>query len=246
MALPGRDELVGLTRSFADMTQQLADARAAVDASMRAVDASRANLQTILDNLTAGVIVLDAQGLIQSSNPGATRILRRRWRQRRPGCWAARTACRPSPPRWTASSASRASAGSMGWTRGRSPSSSTANAGERAAATDAADPHRAARHCPAGCACWCSTTSPKSSRPSAPMPGARWRGGWRTKSEPAHPIQLSAERLDKLADKPPGGRTLRCWCAPRTIVDQVDAMEAPGQRVPRLRPAAWPTFSPST
>jgi nitrogen fixation/metabolism regulation signal transduction histidine kinase len=76
VVLPGRDELVGLTRSFADMTQQLADARAAVDASMHAVDASRAHLQTILDNLTAGVIVLDAQGLIQSSNPGATRILR--------------------------------------------------------------------------------------------------------------------------------------------------------------------------
>ena len=76
VVLPGRDELVGLTRSFADMTQQLADARAAVDASMHAVDASRAHLQTILDNLTAGVIVLDAQGLIQSSTPGATRILR--------------------------------------------------------------------------------------------------------------------------------------------------------------------------
>jgi nitrogen fixation/metabolism regulation signal transduction histidine kinase len=33
-------------------------------------------LQTILDNLTAGVIVLDEYGVIQSSNPGATRILR--------------------------------------------------------------------------------------------------------------------------------------------------------------------------
>ena len=74
--LPGRDELVGLTRSFADMTQQLADARAAVDATMRALDASRTHLQTILDNLTAGVIVLDHQGRVQSANPGATRILR--------------------------------------------------------------------------------------------------------------------------------------------------------------------------
>ena len=74
--LPGRDELVGLTRSFADMTQQLADARAAVDSSMREVDAARAHLQTILDNLTAGVIVLDRHGAIQSANPGATRILR--------------------------------------------------------------------------------------------------------------------------------------------------------------------------
>ena len=75
-ALQSKDELGGLTRSFAEMTQQLADARTAVDKSMGQVNAARANLQTILDNLTAGVIVLDAKGNIQSSNPGATRILR--------------------------------------------------------------------------------------------------------------------------------------------------------------------------
>lgn len=74
-ALQGKDELGGLTRSFADMTQQLADARSAVQHSMSQVDAARANVQTILDNLTAGVIVLDIRGHIQSSNPGATRIL---------------------------------------------------------------------------------------------------------------------------------------------------------------------------
>ena len=76
VALLGKDELGGLTRSFADMTQQLGDARSAVQLSMSQVDAARANLQTILDNLTAGVVVLDEQGHIQSSNPGATRILR--------------------------------------------------------------------------------------------------------------------------------------------------------------------------
>ncbi len=76
VALQGKDELGGLTRAFADMTQQLSDARQAVGASMEQVSAARANLQTILDNLTAGVIVLDAQGVIVSSNPGATRILR--------------------------------------------------------------------------------------------------------------------------------------------------------------------------
>ena len=75
-ALQGKDELGGLTRSFAVMTQQLADARAAVEQSMGDVDAARANLQTILDNLTAGVIVLDTQGVVHSANPGATRILR--------------------------------------------------------------------------------------------------------------------------------------------------------------------------
>jgi nitrogen fixation/metabolism regulation signal transduction histidine kinase len=76
VSLQGRDELDGLTRSFSDMTQQLADARASVLVSMEQVNAARANLQTILDNLTAGVMVLDAQGAILSSNPGATRILR--------------------------------------------------------------------------------------------------------------------------------------------------------------------------
>ena len=75
VALRGKDELGGLTRAFASMTEQLADARQAVQQSMSQVDAARANLQTILDNLTAGVIVLDAQGEIRSSNPGAARIL---------------------------------------------------------------------------------------------------------------------------------------------------------------------------
>ena len=74
--LQGSDELDGLTRSFALMTQQLSDARAALDKTMMQVHTSRANLQTILDNLTAGVIVLNDEGIIQSSNPGATRILR--------------------------------------------------------------------------------------------------------------------------------------------------------------------------
>jgi nitrogen fixation/metabolism regulation signal transduction histidine kinase len=76
LALQGKDELGGLTRSFAEMTQQLLDARTHVQRSLLQLDTARGNLQTILDNLTAGVMVLDAQGVIQSSNPGATRILR--------------------------------------------------------------------------------------------------------------------------------------------------------------------------
>jgi nitrogen fixation/metabolism regulation signal transduction histidine kinase len=75
-SLTSRDELAGLTRTFALMTQDLSDARAAVQQSMEQVDAARDNLQTILDNLTAGVVVLDQQGRLQSVNPGAARILR--------------------------------------------------------------------------------------------------------------------------------------------------------------------------
>ncbi|MDP9901915.1 sensor histidine kinase [Variovorax ginsengisoli] len=74
--LHGKDELGGLTRSFAVMTQQLADARGAVEKTVGELDAARANLQTILDNLTSGVIVLDAHGTVLSTNPGATRVLR--------------------------------------------------------------------------------------------------------------------------------------------------------------------------
>jgi nitrogen fixation/metabolism regulation signal transduction histidine kinase len=71
-----RDELGGLTRSFADMTTQLSDARALVQRSVVQVEGARANLQTILDNLTAGVIVFDRLGNIDTVNPGATRIMR--------------------------------------------------------------------------------------------------------------------------------------------------------------------------
>lgn len=75
LAMQGNDELGGLTRAFAAMTQQLSDARFSVQRSMEQVDSARANLQTILDNLTSGVMVLLADGSIWSSNPGAARIL---------------------------------------------------------------------------------------------------------------------------------------------------------------------------
>jgi nitrogen fixation/metabolism regulation signal transduction histidine kinase len=75
------DELGGLTRSFAAMTQQVADAR-------EQVQRGASQLQTILDNLTAGVVLFDHGGRVQSANPGATRILREPlqvWQGRRLG-----------------------------------------------------------------------------------------------------------------------------------------------------------------
>ena len=75
LALQGNDELGGLTRAFASMTQQLADARHTVQRSMSQVDSARAHLQTILDNLTSGVLVQNADGSVRSANPGAARIL---------------------------------------------------------------------------------------------------------------------------------------------------------------------------
>ncbi len=80
------DELGGLTRSFAAMTAQVADARSQVQRGMQQLEGARTRLQTILDTLTAGVIVFDREGRIDTVNPGATRILQRplaSWRGRR-------------------------------------------------------------------------------------------------------------------------------------------------------------------
>jgi nitrogen fixation/metabolism regulation signal transduction histidine kinase len=71
------DELGGLTRSFADMTAQVADARAQVQRGMLQLEGARTRLQTILDTLSAGVVVFDREGRIELVNPGATRILQR-------------------------------------------------------------------------------------------------------------------------------------------------------------------------
>jgi nitrogen fixation/metabolism regulation signal transduction histidine kinase len=74
--LESKDELGGLTRAFAEMTDQLGSARGQVEQSVGALQRARAELQTILDNLTAGVMVLDQRLAIVSCNPSATRILR--------------------------------------------------------------------------------------------------------------------------------------------------------------------------
>lgn len=70
-----RDELGGLTRAFADMTQQLSDARLLAQRSLSELDASRSGVQTILDNLTTGVLLIGHKDLILSANPSAARIL---------------------------------------------------------------------------------------------------------------------------------------------------------------------------
>ena len=83
---PSGDELGGLTRSFADMTAQVAEARSQVQRGMGQLEGARTRLQTILDTLTAGVIVFDREGHIDTVNPGATRILQRplsAWRGKR-------------------------------------------------------------------------------------------------------------------------------------------------------------------
>jgi len=71
-----RDEIGGLTRSFAEMTEQLGHAREQVQRGVDQLESARTHLQTILDSLTAGVIVFDQDRRIDTVNPGATRILK--------------------------------------------------------------------------------------------------------------------------------------------------------------------------
>lgn len=75
-AYSGRDELGVLTQSFNRMTRQLQEARELVERNREALEQARARLSSILSNLTAGVIVLDARWDLILANPGALAILR--------------------------------------------------------------------------------------------------------------------------------------------------------------------------
>jgi len=75
-ALERNDELGVLVRSFNAMTNQLAEARAQAQFNHDALEASRAYLQSVLDNLSAGVMVLGSDQRLALANPSATRLLR--------------------------------------------------------------------------------------------------------------------------------------------------------------------------
>ncbi|MFA7505006.1 MAG: ATP-binding protein [Burkholderiaceae bacterium] len=71
----GRDELGMLTQSFNAMTRQLKEARSMVDRNQRELETVNARLESVLANLTAGVLVLDADFRLAVANAGAERIL---------------------------------------------------------------------------------------------------------------------------------------------------------------------------
>ncbi len=70
------DELGVLTESFNAMVRQLSDAREDVQRHGAALEDTNLYLKNILANLSAGVLVLDAQFRITLANQGAERILR--------------------------------------------------------------------------------------------------------------------------------------------------------------------------
>ena len=73
---PSRDELGMLTRSFNSMTLQLADARAEGQRKEAELAHAKAHLESILVNLSAGVLAFDDEMKLRSANRSAHQILR--------------------------------------------------------------------------------------------------------------------------------------------------------------------------
>jgi nitrogen fixation/metabolism regulation signal transduction histidine kinase len=74
-AIYSRDELGVLTQSFSQMTRQLADARRDTERHRAEVESARAYLESILANLSAGVLVFDRRFMLRTVNAGARTIL---------------------------------------------------------------------------------------------------------------------------------------------------------------------------
>jgi two-component system, NtrC family, nitrogen regulation sensor histidine kinase NtrY len=75
-AIAGSDELGVLTQSFNTMTRQLDEARAVVEQKQHQLEAAKAYLESVLSNLSAGVLVFDRELVLSTANQGAALILK--------------------------------------------------------------------------------------------------------------------------------------------------------------------------
>jgi two-component system, NtrC family, nitrogen regulation sensor histidine kinase NtrY len=73
--ITSRDELGILTQSFNSMTQQLGEARSAAQLNQLQLETAKAYLESILANLSAGVLVFDHDFVLRIANSGASSIL---------------------------------------------------------------------------------------------------------------------------------------------------------------------------
>ena len=69
------DELGVLTHSFNSMTHQLSEARAQAEHHRQEMEAAQAYLESVLANLSAGVLAFDVRFRLRAANRGATTIL---------------------------------------------------------------------------------------------------------------------------------------------------------------------------
>ncbi|OZI16442.1 MULTISPECIES: sensor histidine kinase [Bordetella] len=72
---PERDEVGQLTRSFNAMTRQLDEARRMVESNRRQLERSNVYLESVLSNLSSGVLVFDEGFRVTTVNQGAQSIL---------------------------------------------------------------------------------------------------------------------------------------------------------------------------
>jgi nitrogen fixation/metabolism regulation signal transduction histidine kinase len=70
-----RDELGVLTQSFNSMTRQLSEARVIAELNQQQVETAKAYLESILANLTSGVVAFDERFYVRTVNPTASQIL---------------------------------------------------------------------------------------------------------------------------------------------------------------------------
>ncbi|MFK5914615.1 MAG: ATP-binding protein [Woeseiaceae bacterium] len=75
LPLPGKDELGFLVRSFNEMTQKISVAQDNARVSQQQAEAQHQYLETILSNLSSGVITLNQHNFLQTSNQAANEIL---------------------------------------------------------------------------------------------------------------------------------------------------------------------------
>ncbi|HFD31388.1 MAG TPA: HAMP domain-containing protein [Gammaproteobacteria bacterium] len=75
LPLPGKDELGFLVRSFNEMTQKIAMAQESARISQQQAETQHGYLESILGNLSSGVITLNSHNFLQTTNHAANQIL---------------------------------------------------------------------------------------------------------------------------------------------------------------------------
>lgn len=75
LPLPGKDELGFLVRSFNDMTRRIARASEEALSSQRQAEEQRTHLEAVLACLSSGVLTLDENGVMHTTNSAASLIL---------------------------------------------------------------------------------------------------------------------------------------------------------------------------
>ncbi len=217
-ALPARDELGVLTQSFNRMTRQLDEARALAERSRAETEAARAYLESVLANLSAGVLAFDSEFRLRAANRGARTVLGEdlvelrglplaEWPRRKDLTEAVTRGFADNPDQWQQQLETQASSGMTQVLLVRGSRLPEATGGGYVVVFD-------------------DITQLIAAQRSAAWGEVARRLAHEIKN-PLTPIQLSAERLQhKLADKLDDADRIMLARSITTIVSQVEAMKS--------------------